>query len=70
MSDLLERPRGRGRRTTSQRRIVAEVLEGDHVHPTGDPLAGLPTEDRFGFRVSEVEVTHRGLCPDGAAGPH
>ncbi|MCJ0869545.1 Fur family transcriptional regulator [Streptomyces sp. AP-93] len=132
MSDLLERLRERGWRMTSQRRVVAEVLDGDHVHltadevharaverlpeisratvynalgelvslgevlevttdgrakrydpnahhphqhlvcsgcglirdvhPTGDPLAGLPAEQRFGFMVSGVEVTYRGLC--------
>ncbi|MEV7521831.1 Fur family transcriptional regulator [Streptomyces sp. NPDC091371] len=139
MSDLLERLRQRGWRLTSQRRVVAEVLDGDHVHltadevharaarllpeisratvynalgelvslgevvevstdgrakrydpnahrphqhlicsgcgiirdvhPTGDPLAGLPDEGRFGFRVSGVEVTYRGLCPGCAQGP-
>jgi Fur family ferric uptake transcriptional regulator len=136
MSDLLGRLRGRGWRLTSQRRVVAEVLDGDHVHltadevharatqrlpeisratvyntlgelvslgevievstngrakrydpnahhphqhlvcsgcgtirdvhPTGNPLAGLPLEERFGFTVSEVEVTYRGLCPSCA----
>ena len=136
MSDLLERLRGRGWRMTSQRRVVAEVLDGDHthltadevharaarslpeisratvyktlgelvslgevmevstdgrakrydpnahhphqhlmcsrcgtirdVHPTGDPLADLPTKERFGFTVSEAEVTYRGLCPSCA----
>jgi len=136
MSDLLERLRGRGWRMTSQRRVVAEVLDGDHVHltadevharaarrlpeisratvyntlgelvslgevievstdgrakrydpnahhphhhlvcsscgnirdvhPTGDPLTDLPVEERFGFTVSEVEVTYRGLCPSCA----
>ncbi len=133
MSDLLERLRGRGWRMTSQRRVVAEVLDGEHVHltadevharaverlpeisratvynalgelvtlgevvevstdgrakrydpnahhphqhlvcsgcglirdvhPTGSPLAGLAPEERFGFTVSGVEVTYRGLCP-------
>ncbi|MEV0774440.1 Fur family transcriptional regulator [Streptomyces sp. NPDC050433] len=133
MSDLLERLRGRGWRMTSQRRVVAQVLDGDHVHltadevhalaarllpeisratvyntlgelvslgevvevsatgramrydpnahhphqhlvcsgcgtirdvhPTGSPLAGLAAEERFGFTVSEVEITYRGLCP-------
>ncbi|MGW6704325.1 Fur family transcriptional regulator [Streptomyces sp. NPDC054956] len=132
MSDLLERLRGRGWRMTSQRRVVAEVLDGDHVHltadevharaverlpeisratvynalgelvslgevlevtsdgrakrydpnahhphqhlvcsgcglirdvhPSGDPLADLPAAERFGFTVSGVEVTYRGLC--------
>ncbi|WP_405650914.1 Fur family transcriptional regulator [Streptomyces sp. RK9] len=133
MSDLLERLRGRGWRVTSQRRVVAEVLDGDHVHltadevharaahllpeisratvyntlgemvslgevmevstdgrakrydpnahhphqhlvcsncgairdvhPSGDLLADLPQDQRFGFTVSQVEVTYRGLCP-------
>lgn len=132
MSDLLERLRARGWRMTSQRRVVAEVLDGEHVHltadevharavgrlpeisratvynalgelvslgevmevttdgrakrydpnahhphqhlvcsgcglirdvhPTGDPMAGLPAEQRFGFTLSGVEVTYRGLC--------
>ncbi|MFF4101857.1 Fur family transcriptional regulator [Streptomyces sp. NPDC001903] len=136
MSDLLERLRERGWRMTSQRRVVAEVLNGEHVHltadevharaverlpeisratvynalgelvtlgevvelstdgrakrydpnarhphhhlvcsrcgtirdvpPTGDPMASLPEEDRFGFTVSKVEVTYRGLCPSCA----
>ncbi|MEU4358027.1 Fur family transcriptional regulator [Streptomyces virginiae] len=139
MSDLLERLRGRGWRMTSQRRVVAEVLDGEHVHltadevharaarrlpeisrasvyntlgelvalgevaelsahgrakrydpnahhphqhlvcsgcglirdvhPTGDALAGLPTQERFGFAVSDVEIVYRGLCPSCAAGP-
>ncbi|AXK35936.1 transcriptional repressor [Streptomyces armeniacus] len=136
MSDLLERLRERGWRMTSQRRVVAEVLDGDHVHltadevharaaqrlpeisratvynalgelvslgevtevstdgrarrydpnahlphhhlvcsrcgtirdvhPAADPLADLPEEERFGFTVSEAEVTYRGLCPSCA----
>jgi Fur family ferric uptake transcriptional regulator len=136
MSDLLERLRERGWRMTAQRRVVAEVLDGDHVHltadevharassrlpeisratvyntlgemvsigeiievathgrakrydpnahrphqhlvcsncgtirdvhPHGDPLAALPAGERFGFAVSEVQVTYRGLCPDCA----
>src|SRR3954453_2985324 len=131
MSDLLERLRERGWRLTAQRRVVAEVLDGDHVHltadeeharaaqrlpeisratvynalgelvslgevvevatdgrakrydpnahhphqhlvcsgcgtvrdvhPTGSALADLPVEERFGFTVTEVEVTYRGL---------
>ncbi|WP_225846275.1 Fur family transcriptional regulator [Streptomyces sp. HPF1205] len=133
MSDLLERLRERGWRLTAQRRVVAEVLDGDHVHltadevharaierlpeisratvyntlgelvgigevtevstdgrakrydpnahrphqhlvcslcgtirdvrPQGDPLAALPSSERFGFTVSTAEVTYRGLCP-------
>ncbi|MEZ0064589.1 Fe2+ or Zn2+ uptake regulation protein [Streptacidiphilus sp. MAP12-20] len=136
MSDLLQRLRGRGWRMTSQRRVVAEVLDGEHVHytadevharaserlpeisratvyntlgelvslgevievatdgrakrydpnahhphqhlvcsncgtirdvhPAGDPLADLPAAERFGFTVSQVEVTYRGLCPSCA----
>ncbi|MFE9405177.1 Fur family transcriptional regulator [Streptomyces sp. NPDC006530] len=38
MSDLLERLRGRGWRMTSQRRVVAEVLNGEHVHLTADEV--------------------------------
>ncbi|MFJ6698070.1 Fur family transcriptional regulator [Streptomyces sp. NPDC091272] len=133
MSDLLERLRGRGWRMTSQRRVVAEVLDGEHihltadevharavgrlpeisratvyntlgemvslgevaelstdgrakrydpnarrphqhlvcsgcgvirdVHPVGDPLEGLPADQRYGFSVSEAAITYRGLCP-------
>jgi Fur family transcriptional regulator, stress-responsive regulator len=133
MSDLLERLRGRGWRMTAQRRVVAEVLDGDHVHltadevhalaadrlpeisratvyntlgelvtlgevmevatdgrakrydpnahrphqhlvcslcgmirdvhPSRDPLTDLPQGERFGFVVSDVEVTYRGVCP-------
>lgn len=133
MSDLLERLRERGWRMTSQRRVVAQVLDGDHVHltadevhiratrllpeisratvyntlgelvvlgevtevsthdrakrydpnahhphhhlvcsncgtirdvhPVGDALADLPPEERFGFTVSDVALTYRGLCP-------
>ncbi|MFI1978122.1 Fur family transcriptional regulator [Streptomyces wedmorensis] len=139
MSDLLERLRGRGWRMTSQRRVVAEVLDGEHVHltadevharaarrlpqisrasvyntlgelvalgevaelsthgrakrydpnayrphqhlvcsgcglirdvhPAGDPLAGLPAQERFGFAVFDVEIVYRGLCPSCTAGP-
>lgn len=137
MSDLLGRLRTRGWRLTAQRRVVAEVLDGDHVHltadevharavrrlpeisratvyntlgelvnlgevtevstdhrakrydpnahrphhhllcarcgairdvhPVGNPLADLPESERFGFSVSEVELTYRGVCPDCAA---
>ncbi|UGY93529.1 Fur family transcriptional regulator [Streptomyces gobiensis] len=38
MSDLLERLRDRGWRLTAQRRVVAEVLNGDHVHYTADEV--------------------------------
>lgn len=139
MSDLLERLRGRGWRMTSQRRVVAQVLDGDHVHltadevharaalllpeisratvyntlgelvslgevievatdgrarrydpnahhphhhlvcstcgtvrdvhPTRDPLADLPAEERFGFTVAAAEVTYRGLCPSCTKAP-
>ncbi|MEU9482801.1 transcriptional repressor [Streptomyces decoyicus] len=136
MSDLRDRLRRRGWRMTAQRRVVAEVLDGEHVHltadevlacaaarlpeisratvyntlgelvalgevsevttdgrakrydpnahrphqhlvcsgcgavrdvhPGGDPLADLPDSERFGFLVSEVEMTYRGRCPDCA----
>lgn len=35
---LLERLRDRGWRVTSQRRAVAEALEGEHVHLTADEV--------------------------------
>jgi Fur family ferric uptake transcriptional regulator len=38
MSDLLQRLRARGWRMTSQRRVVAEVLDGEHVHLTADEV--------------------------------
>jgi Fur family ferric uptake transcriptional regulator len=38
MSDLLERLRGRGWRMTAQRRVVAEVLNGEHVHLSADEV--------------------------------
>lgn len=38
------------------------------VRPSGDPLAALPDSERFGFTVSEAEVTYRGVCPDCARG--
>lgn len=137
MSDLLERLRGRGWRMTAQRRVVAEVLDGDHVHLTADEVharavSRLPEisratvyntlgemvslgevlevstdrrakrydpnahhphhhlvcarcgairtcipratcwrtcrmDERYGFMVSGVEVTYRGICPNCAA---
>ncbi|GAB3646703.1 Fur family transcriptional regulator [Streptomyces sparsus] len=44
MSDLLERLRERGWRLTAQRRVVAEVLNGDHVHYTADEVHARATE--------------------------
>ena len=38
MSDLLERLRTRGWRLTPQRRVIAEVLAGDHVHLTAEEI--------------------------------
>ena len=38
MSDLLQRLRRRGWRLTAQRRAVAEVLVGEHVHLTADEV--------------------------------
>ncbi|WP_344526244.1 Fur family transcriptional regulator [Streptomyces albiaxialis] len=38
MSDLLERLRARGWRMTAQRRVVAEVLAGEHVHLAADEV--------------------------------
>ncbi|WP_030901539.1 Fur family transcriptional regulator [Streptomyces sp. NRRL F-5126] len=137
MSDLVERLRGQGWRMTAQRRVVAQVLDGDHthltadevharasrllpeisratvyntlgemvslgevmevatdgrakrydpnarrphqhlvcsgcgtirdVHPSGSPLGDLPVAERFGFTVTEADITYRGLCPSCAA---
>ncbi|MFD7969565.1 Fur family transcriptional regulator [Streptomyces clavifer] len=44
MSDLLVRLRGRGWRMTSQRRVVAEVLDGDHVHLTAEEVHALAAQ--------------------------
>ncbi|MDT0443247.1 Fur family transcriptional regulator [Streptomyces johnsoniae] len=38
MSDLLQRLRDRGWRLTAQRRVIAEVLDGEHVHYTADEV--------------------------------
>jgi Fur family ferric uptake transcriptional regulator len=76
MSDLLERLRARGWRLTAQRRVVAEVLSGDHVHLTADEVharAGrlLPEISRatvyntLGELVSLGEVTE--VSTDGRA---
>lgn len=137
MNGLLERMRERGWRMTAQRRVVAQVLDGEHVHltadevharavevlpgtsraavyhilgelvsfgmvaevttigrakrydpntadphqhmvcsgcgdvrdvhPTGAPLDALPSTERFGFTVTQVDITYWGLCP-GCAG--
>lgn len=37
------------------------------VHPSGDPIAALPADERFGFAIADVEVTYRGICPACAA---
>lgn len=133
MKELVERLRDRGWRLTAQRRVVAEVLAGDHVHltaevvharaqlvlpeislatvyntlnemvamgevvpvaagggpkrydpnvetahqhllcvgcgelrdviPQGDHELRLPKGQRHGFRVLDVDVVFRGLCP-------
>ncbi|GFH38360.1 Fur family transcriptional regulator [Streptomyces pacificus] len=49
MSDLLERLRERGWRVTAQRRVVAEVLDGDHVHLTADQV-----HTRAALRLPEI----------------
>jgi len=38
ISELVQRLRDRGWRLTSQRRVVAEVLAGEHVHLTADAV--------------------------------
>ncbi|MDT0266987.1 Fur family transcriptional regulator [Streptomyces sp. DSM 44915] len=49
MSDLLDRLRGRGWRMTAQRRVVAEVLDGEHVHLTADEVL-----ERATVRLPEI----------------
>ncbi|MGP3970288.1 Fur family transcriptional regulator [Streptomyces sp. 6N223] len=44
MSDLLHRLRDRGWRLTAQRRVIAEVLDGEHVHYTADEIHALAVE--------------------------
>lgn len=46
-----------------QHLVCSECGTVRDVHPTGDPLADLPVDERFGFTVSEAAVTYRGLCP-------
>ncbi|MCH0538998.1 transcriptional repressor [Streptomyces sp. MUM 203J] len=76
MSDLLERLRGRGWRLTAQRRVVAEVLDGEHIHLTADEVlaraaARLPEISRatvyntLGELVSLGEITE--VATDGRA---
>lgn len=40
ISELVQRLRDRGWRLTAQRRVVAEVLAGEHVHLTADAVYG------------------------------
>jgi len=44
MQALLERLRARDWRLTAQRRVVAEVLAGDHVHMTADEIHATAAE--------------------------
>ena len=134
MPPLIDRLRDRGWRLTAQRRVIAEAMDGEHVHLAADEVldrarralpevslatvyntlnelvemgellelahsdgrkrydpnvadphhhlvctgcgrmldvtAGtpvLPTEQRHGFDLVDVEVTFRGRCPDCAA---
>ncbi|MFE2439439.1 Fur family transcriptional regulator, partial [Streptomyces sp. NPDC059409] len=64
MSDLLERLRERGWRLTAQRRVVAEVLDGDHVHLTADEVHAraarrLPEISRATVYNTLRELVHR-----------
>ncbi|MGH9299452.1 MAG: Fur family transcriptional regulator, partial [Acidimicrobiales bacterium] len=51
MSDLLERLRARDWRLTPQRRVVAEVLNGEHVHLTAEAV-----HDRAQQRLPEISL--------------
>lgn len=137
MADLLERLQRRGWRLTAQRRAVAEVLRGEHIHlsaevvhdlararlpeisiatvyntlnelvdmgellevsagggpkrydpnidrphqhlvclrcgelhdvlPTGEQALDISSEQRYGYRLVDVEIVFRGLCTTCAA---
>jgi len=43
MTSLLDRLRARGLRLTAQRRVVAEVLAGEHLHLTADEVLARAT---------------------------
>lgn len=51
ISDLLERLRARGWRITPQRRVVAEVLRGEHVHRSAEEV-----HDRARRRLPELSL--------------
>jgi Fe2+ or Zn2+ uptake regulation protein len=51
ISELVQRLRDRGWRLTAQRRVVAEVLAGEHVHLTADAVYGLAQE-----RLPEISL--------------
>jgi len=51
ISDLLQRVRDRGWRLTPQRRAVAEVLDGEHVHLTAEVV-----HDRAQARLPEISL--------------
>ena len=66
MSDLLHRLRAHGWRMTAQRRVVAEVLDGDHVHLTADEVharaaARLPEISRATVYNTLHQFTEAGL---------
>jgi Fe2+ or Zn2+ uptake regulation protein len=51
ISDLLQRLKARGWRVTPQRRVVAEVLDGEHVHLTAEAVHGRAQE-----RLPEISL--------------
>jgi Fur family transcriptional regulator, stress-responsive regulator len=51
ISDLLERLRTREWRVTPQRRVIAEVLSGEHVHLTADAVHAAAQE-----RLPEISL--------------
>jgi Fur family ferric uptake transcriptional regulator len=51
MADLLERLQRRGWRLTAQRRAVAEVLRGEHMHLTADAI-----HDLARIRLPEISI--------------
>jgi Fur family transcriptional regulator, stress-responsive regulator len=51
MAELLERLQRRGWRLTAQRRVVAEVLHGEHVHLTAEAI-----HDLARTRLPEISI--------------
>ncbi len=72
--DLFDRIRAAGWRLTPQRRVIAEVLRGEHVHLTADEVfeqarASLPELGRATVYATLGEMVAQGLVQEVATGP-